>query len=398
MTDYVVVLGADADARFIPDDPPPQLLQVPTPVGPVDVTFRTRFADEGYESPVPREMWIDVRGAAEAGLPEVISAYGNAASAVLPAIAVATNAWIGDLYPKIAYAAGPPSGARPFFQAFNREEAHTVPRPGRWVDAEATVNLVASSASHPKTGRLHRAMSQYALALGHWRFGHETLAVAHLFMASEALTPLFVNDELGRLGLDREGLADAWGVESRHLDSEARKRLIFRMDESTFADAKKASDGFEHSFLDLAEVRTLSADVRDTAARYLREAILAQSGLDEPYRSRLLASPFDVPLRSHLTKYLWGEFVGDAVDLALPEFEYPHFEWTSRLKAFSRDGKIMTFTPEETPTARFSAGVQLANFRFEGWTADGVKIISTQTDPLEITRADGSIETVDPDS
>ena len=75
------------------------------------------------------------------------------------------------------------------------------------------------------------------------------------------------------------------------------------MDESTFADAKKASDGFEHSFLDFA------------------------------------------------------------------------------LKAFSRDGKIMTFTPEENPTARFSADVLLENLRFEGWTADGVNITSTQTDP-----------------
>ena len=39
------------------------MLAAPTEVGTIDVTFRTRFADEGYESPVPREMWIDVSAA-----------------------------------------------------------------------------------------------------------------------------------------------------------------------------------------------------------------------------------------------------------------------------------------------------------------------------------------------
>src|SRR5438105_957621 len=107
MTDFVVLLGAVADTWFIPEDPPMKMLQVPTSVGPVDVTFRTRFADEGYESPVPREMWIDARGRTDADLREVITAYGNAAAGILPVIAVATNAWIDDLYPKIAYAAAP---------------------------------------------------------------------------------------------------------------------------------------------------------------------------------------------------------------------------------------------------------------------------------------------------
>src|SRR4051812_5165512 len=117
MTDFVVVLGVDADAWFIPEDPPMQMLQVPTPLGPIDVTFRTRFEDEGYESPVPREMWIDVRGSAEAELPGVIAAYANGAAGLLPGLAVAANAWIGDLYPKIAYAAAAPKDRRPFFQA-----------------------------------------------------------------------------------------------------------------------------------------------------------------------------------------------------------------------------------------------------------------------------------------
>jgi len=398
MRDFVVVLGADADAWFVPECPPMQALQVSTPVGPIDVTFRTRFADEGYESAVPREMWIDVRRSAEADLPEVIPAYANAVAGLLPGLAVATNSWVGDFYPKISYASAPPADGRPFFQAFTREERGTTPRPGRWADNEATINLIFAAALHSRSDRLHRAMSQYALALGHWRFGHETLAVAHLYMASEALTPLFLDAELVRLGLDRAELASAWNVELRQLDSEVRKRLIFQGDEPTFARAREASDGFEHGFLDMAKVRSLSVEVRDATARYIRRAILDQSGVTEEHHATLLESRFDVPLRSHLTRYLWGEFVGDAEDLAMPELEYPHFEWTARLKAFSREGTTTSMTPEDTPTARFNEGVQFANLRFEGWTADGVNIVSTVLGPLEIKRADGTTDVVEPES
>jgi hypothetical protein len=63
--------------------------------------------------------------------------------------------------------------------------------------------------------------------------------------------------------------------------------------------------------------------------------------------------------------------VGEAEDLAMPELEYPHFEWTSRLKAFKRDGREVTITPEETPTARFSADVQFTPMRIEVWGPQG---------------------------
>ncbi len=64
------------------------MLAAPTEVGAIDVAFRTRFADEGYESPVPREMWIDVRGSGDAELPAIIAASAPPAtrSAQAPAV------------------------------------------------------------------------------------------------------------------------------------------------------------------------------------------------------------------------------------------------------------------------------------------------------------------------
>jgi hypothetical protein len=111
-------------------------------------------------------------------------------------------------------------------------------------------------------------------------------------------------------------------------------------------------------------------------------------------RATLENPPRDVPLRSFLTRYLWGEFVGEAEDLAMPELEYPHFEWTSRLKAFKRDGREVTITPEETPTARFSADVQFTPMRIEVWGPQGFHPVQGDHE-AKVLRADGRIEDVE---
>src|ERR671935_2451102 len=115
MRRYVVVLGAESDARCRDVTVPMALRGVGSAVGPVDLIFRTRYASEGYEAAVPREMWIDARGetADEVSLPDAITAYAQACAPVLPMIAIATNAWIDDVTPKLAYDATPrPYGAR----------------------------------------------------------------------------------------------------------------------------------------------------------------------------------------------------------------------------------------------------------------------------------------------
>ena len=396
MADFVIVLGADADARFLPEDEPMRLLDVPTSVGRVDLTYLTRFAEEGYESPVPREMWIDARGSSDLPLSEVVSAYGNAAAGFLPAIAVANNVYIGDIYPKIGYDATATATTRAYFQSFLREERGTVPRPGRWVETSATASFIAVLERHAQGDRLRRAIAQYALALGHWRYGHEILAVAHLFIASEALTPIALATELERTWLDREGLAKRWSIEPRALDAEVRRRLIFQGDSAIYTSAKKASDGFEHGFLDFDRVRQLSRDVRDSAATYVRTAIFKYSSLEQPLRATLESSPRDIPMRSHLTRYFWGDFLGEAADLAQRDLEYPHFEWTSRLKAFKRTGRVVTFTPEETPVGRFSDAVQFRPARLEVWGPNGVTSEPAGPQHTRIIRAHGQGEEAPP--
>jgi hypothetical protein len=396
MQDYVVVMAADADAWFLPEDGNWQINLVPSPVGPVTVILDTRWADEGYSSRVPREMWVEARGSSEKPFKDVLSAYANASAQFLPVVAFTTNAYVGDLEPKLAFDSTPSASERPYFQSFVREERETMLRPGRWVDAATTAEFATSLFAHPETDRLWRAIGQYALALSHWRFGHEIRAVAHLYIAGEALTPIAIRTECERLGTDRDGLADAWGLESpRHLDAEARKRLIFRGDDATYRNARHASDGFEYSFLEFAQVRELSRDVRDATATYIREAIIDLAGTTESVRARLLKLPRSTPVRSFLTRYLWAELVGESAAMAIEGEEYPGFLWTSRLKEVELDGRKLNVTPDETITARFNSALQCRSLRIEMFGPTGIETKSLVTNARVARGATGEFEEVE---
>ena len=61
LTSYVVVLSAESSARFFEGGVYPMVVRnFPSAVGPATVTYRTRYADEGYAATVPRE-YVDRR-------------------------------------------------------------------------------------------------------------------------------------------------------------------------------------------------------------------------------------------------------------------------------------------------------------------------------------------------
>lgn len=375
MAAFVVVLGADSDARF-PEGKSLTINAFPTSLGEVRILYATRHADEGYESSVPREMWVDVRGDAEAELAEAIGVYANAAAQFLPLVATTTNAWVGYAEPKLAFDATPHVSERKHFSSFVREEAGTLPRPGRNVPVEPTVALLQAVASHRETARLRRAIDQYALALGHWKIGHETLALAHLFMGMEALTPAALRRERERTGLDDTALAAKYGSDDvRQLSASIRRGVLFQADDEAATKARQASDGFEHGFLDFTRMRTLAAEVRDRTATYLRTAILNIADLDAASRAVLEAPPYDTPLRSFLARYMWGTLLGEAEDLAAGDQAYPILKWRSRMKDFKRneDGTY-SITPEETMTPSFNEALEYRQDRFEVWGPDGAGV------------------------
>lgn len=381
MAELVVVLSAESDARWREGEPPLVVQGFPCADGTVSITFQTRYADEGHEARVPREMWVDARGATDLDFVDAISAFAQAAAAIVPAIAVSTNAYVGQLKPKLAYDNSPGLRARDFFQSFVREEVNTIPNPARRVKNEHVVALLRGLHSHPRHDRLGRAVAQYAIALEDWFPGHETGSLAHLWMGMEALTEIAVVRELEGSGLDENALATRMGVSADRpgqlrtaLSAEIRCRVLFQGDRETYRNAKRASDGFEHGFLDFARIRGFASEARDKTATYLRQAILDIPQIDRTIRDEMLASPRDIPLRSHLTRYIWGELVGDGTDPALPDQEYPVLEWKSRLQSLLRkDDGTYVATPDEGMTVRISDSYVFGPRRFEVWGPAGLE-------------------------
>lgn len=388
MRQFIVVMGADADARFMEDD----FLSIdrfPTDVGYATVTYRTRHADEGFEALVPREMWIEVRGEADLELPEAINVFGGAGAEFIAVIAFASNAWVGDAYPKIAYDASPDSSERAHFSAFAREERGTIPRPSRRIPVDATGALVNAVARHEQAGRIGRAISQYALALGHWKPGHESLALAHLFMGMEALTPIAVSRVLSATGLDREGLAAQYELDDAgKLNAHVRRSVLFQGDDEAATNAQKARNGFQHGFMDFRDVRSLAASVRDRTAQYLRSAVLELVEVGDSVRHVLESPPHDLPMRSFLARYMWGTLVGTAQDPAEPEKQYPHVNWSSRLSAIrlEADGRY-TVVPEETMQASFNKALTYRPERLEMWGPDDPTVGSGTDGDIRVIRA-----------
>jgi hypothetical protein len=60
---FLVIVRAISAAR-LHEHEQMMIRRFPSPLGPVDLTFRTYYAHEGFESTVPRELWIEVKGCA----------------------------------------------------------------------------------------------------------------------------------------------------------------------------------------------------------------------------------------------------------------------------------------------------------------------------------------------
>jgi Protein of unknown function (DUF2934) len=363
---FVVVLRATSSARFLEDERL-HLRQITESTGTIDVVFRTRYADEGLESPLPRELWIDVRGKGSS-LNESVNVFARMAAGLLPVLALVSNAAIHDPVVHLAYEDTTGVNQREFFQAFVPDEKGS-PLAGRRVELSAVFALLHAIDKHAGRERIERAMTQYRLALLHWTHGEETLAIAHLFMGMEALTKVFLRRECEKRELTEEKLAALFNIEKKHLDPYIRRTFLFKENGACYNRAKEASDGFEHGFLNFNRIHTLAMDVRDQTATYLRNAIFEISGCDPATLAGITKGRYLTPLGAwSFAKYLRGILKCDGPSLALEGQEYPIMEWRSSIRVFRKleNGKY-EFAPDETMTAKIGEGIQFAPGSIEVW-------------------------------
>jgi hypothetical protein len=364
---FVVVLYADAAARFDPDDYL-ALPDVPSAEGAANLLFRTDYVDEELASPVPRSMWAEIYGPASS-VDAALDALGQVGFSFGPMIALAANAHVGNFEPHIAFDATPGHKEREFFQSFV-PAARGLPWAGRRVWVEGTGRLIQAFSASPHRARLDRATGQYAIALSYWRPNVETLALAHLYMGMEALTPVVVRREAQSQRVSEETMAQQLGFDDGfQLGAHIRKTVLFAGEDDLYRTARRASDAFEHGFEDFDVIRRNAAAARDRTAYLLRRAIIEASDLDPSTVGRLLEPPYDSPKEWFgYKRYVRGTLLADQDELAAPDKQYPMLVIRQTIKKFERkpDGRY-ELELDTNLQALLAEGVRLQPGSIEMW-------------------------------
>ncbi len=353
---YIVVIRAGARLRFNPGEQ--LVVNVNIDGHNTVLTFQTRYRDEGFESLVPRDLWIDARGPASS-LDFAITAFTNAAMSFTTIISFCANGYVGDCRFHIAYDNSPKKNEREFFEQFVEDE-RGMPRLSRRIKPSAVTGLIDVLGPHNHTERLRRAIVQYVLALKYWGKGDEILAVAHLYMGLEALVPVVRKNELNNFNLDTtQELADHWNIALNELDPKIRRDILFQGDQETHKYAKKASDGIEHGFIGFDEIRPLAITVREKTASYLRQAIIKLLQLPSDIEQELLDPIYEKPIGTEgYVRYLRGVLQSDQDQLAPKGNEYPYVDWRFRVTSFTRtDENEFRMSISQDMTPRLGEGV-----------------------------------------
>lgn len=343
----------------------------PTKLGPVTVAYATRWLKQSETVTVPGHMWIEVRGCAP-DLETAIGPFADAGLAGIPVIATSSNAAVNEPEIELAFESTQCSKEREYFQSFIPPESNIL-HTSRVVDAQATVTLIDALKVHPDRERLLRAINQYNLSLQNWKFGRATIALAHLWMAAEALTKVRIRAECtARKLFTSKELATVIGVEIGQLDAAIRRDFILRGDKECYKEAKEASDGFEHGYLRFDRILQLSRQVRHRMAGYVRTEIFDLAVLNDDAKARLLSEPFAKPLGpSRVAKYLRGTLIGEVENMASSGNEYPFIRWATKIKKceFDIDGKLQ-IQLKEILTPELATGVAFKPISMETWQLD----------------------------
>lgn len=364
---FIVVLRGPS-AAVVPEEVDLLVNESHLVVGTLEVHIRTRWLNVSQGAKMPGHIWVEVRGSAES-IDQAINVFSRTAMAYLPVVSLAANASINDIELEVAFETTSGVTERDFFQNHLPEE-RGLPRQARRVDPGLTVKLLDAIHRSAERERVMRAANQYRLALQSWRVGYESMVVAHLWMAVEALTKAMVRTEIQRRGFSSEAeLAAKLGVDLRKLDATVRRDVILAGNNECYENGKAASDELEHGYLGFDEIRAKSAAVRDTMADLVRAAIFGLVGLDSGNAAAMLAEPYTKPLGNWpLARYLRGKLLGPGDRLAAEGNAYPVVSWSVSAKSatLSQGGSAqMQFSESMTP--QLAPGISLKPMRHEVW-------------------------------
>jgi hypothetical protein len=320
MKDFMVLLVADAALRFpLGDSLTVRLMK--DEKTPVTIKIGTRYLSVDGQDPIPGALELLVNAKAQS-IEEALQLYNKIANFCANGMSVVANALVRPLELSRAWECTPGSADRPFLCAAVSD--YGIPRLSRTVPPSAAKLFFDGllSPDDPRdTARLFRAISQYRLALDFWNV-ELPLSHAHLFIGMEALVPVAVRQRLRERGLtDKENLFDDYGIDptlppgrkNGLLDAAIRLEVLFQSDRDVHKNAKEASDGYEHGYLELDRIEQLAQASRDRTAEYLRSAII-NFVVPPEQRQLLREGPFKTPFVPVMLVGLEGRITSAAED------------------------------------------------------------------------------------
>jgi hypothetical protein len=340
MARFVAVLSSHAAAR-LHEDGGWGISGLPCATGkPIEVTFRSRYIDLGFESKLPGRLVAEVAGEAT-DLTEALSAFSQSVNLISPVMAVSVNASVPAFEFDLAYDNTVGSETHAFTQWFRQSEDPDVLPNQRPINPHLIAEVMQRLLHSQEGARAHRACVQYQEALGSWTAGAELTAVMHLWMAAEALTKAMLRRECLKAGIDEDALSARWGIAKKELDGEIRRRIIFAGDDNCYKTAKNTSDALEHMFEDFPKLQKQATSCRDCCASHVRRAVIDLLEITEPHRAQLARPPYDEPLALvALDRTIHGVIHGQGGQLAPSGSEHPRLEnWRPNLRGLKATDK-----------------------------------------------------------
>lgn len=334
------------------------------PDGPPDVfSFETAFGTRDGVGPWPLFLMAMSETSAhnvDAAMEDSFSVLNGLASI----LALASNASIGDLSLDVCYETTAHRTEREFFQYF--VEMPPLDTANRVAPSEGFARLVPTIMGHAEQARIFRAVQQYMIALRYATPGDELGAIAHLWMAAEALTKVFLRREIEEHEGDEERLLAAWGIQRSLLDAEVRRRHVFGGDSELYNICKKASDAFEHGFRNFGDVLRSVKTRASEAFSLVRHAIFDAADVDAALLAMLDAAPYSKPLGLQPTsRQLRATIRGSSPIMAADGYRHPVVELESVVERIDHapDG-TMRVSSREKFRAHLSEGLEFADFSF----------------------------------
>lgn len=215
----------------------------------------------------------EIRGEG-ASLEEAEVRMANALRAPLPVLAVASNAAVGEML-LVASHGLDLFQPQPFVGYWTPAAEEWLPPGDRRIDLAATRALLEAVVDQSQAEVLLRAYEAYRRALSHWFPEELLLAGEFLYVAAETLSRFLIEQRAENQGMTPKNLAKlehAGGPDS--LRSRYLRDEIFAGDAAAFEAMNAASNGFEHGYLSIAEVRGLFQGTLAHSMGLVRRALI----------------------------------------------------------------------------------------------------------------------------